>query len=230
LPLSPVTRGAGTVAMLVIGLLVIIVQLPANPETPHTELQSLVLVATIGIWAFCILEPTVTIWMSARGRPSVEQARLRAISIGYAGLLLVVVVGTIAGSLNNFLSLLLSITALAVVPVLYVAFFPPVWLRRVWRQPEEDQFRHALHDLLLYSPDRATLADRALSWAERLVGGESTFVIDSDGSVLAARGISSADARGVAARSAFLEADGQEDGHAPWRAGSTLVGPLDLRQ
>jgi len=229
-PLSPGTTRAVTVAIVVIGLLGIIVQLPANPETPHTELQSLVLVATIGIWAFCILEPTVTIWMSARGRPSVEQARLRAISIGYAGLLLVVVVGTIAGSLNNFLSLLLSLTALAVVPVLYVAFFPPVWLRRVWRQPEEDQFRHALHDLLLYSPDRGTLADRALVWAERLVGGEAAFVLDSDATVLAVRGISASDAADLSKRSAYLKPEGKENGHAPWQSGSTVVVPLDLQQ
>ncbi|OLB97046.1 MAG: hypothetical protein AUI15_13090 [Actinobacteria bacterium 13_2_20CM_2_66_6] len=219
-----------TLAIVVIGLLGIALGLPADLESTHSPLQSLVVVAIIGVWAFCILEPIVTFWTAAGGRPAVEKARLRAISVGYALLLLVVVVGTIAGSFSNWLSLLVDVLALATVPILYVAFFPPAWLRRIWRQPEEDQFRHALHDLLLYSPDRATLADRALSWAERLVGGESTFVIDSDGSVLAARGISSADARGVAARSAFLEADGQEDGHAPWRAGSTLVVPLDLRQ
>src|SRR5437667_966534 len=229
-PFRPMTTRLITVAIVVVGLADIALQLPASPDSPHTPLQTLGLVATIGIWAFCVLEPIVTFWIAARGRPAVEHARLRALSAGYGGLLLVVVVGTIAGSLNTGLSLAVDLLALAIVPVLYVAFFPPAWLRRIWRQPEEDQFRHALHDLLLYSPDRATLADRALSWAERLVGGESTFVIDSDGSVLAARGISSADARGVAARSAFLEPDGQEDGHAPWRAGSTLVVPLDLRQ
>ena len=219
-----------TLAIVVIGLLGIALGLPADLESTHSPLQALVVVAIIGVWAFCILEPIVTFWTAAGGRPAVEKARLRAISVGYALLLLVVVVGTIAGSFSNWLSLLVDALALATVPILYVAFFPPAWLRRIWRQPEEDQFRHALYDLLLYSPDRATLADRALVWTERLVGGESTFVIDSDGSVLAARGISSADARGVAARSAFLEPDGQEDGHAPWRAGSTLVVPLDLRQ
>src|SRR5207302_398790 len=176
-----------------------------------------------------LLEPTVTIWRSARGRPSVEQARLRAISIGYAGLLLVVVVGTIAGSFNNFLSLLLSLTALAVVPVLYVAFFPPVWLRRIWRQPEEDQFRHALHALLLYSDDRAALADRALVWAERLVGGEAAFVLDADGSVLASRGMSTDDAVALKNRSHFLRPQ-TNDEHAPWRQDASIVSPLDLRQ
>ena len=217
-------------AIVAVGLLGIVLELPANPETQHSPLQSLVQVAVIGTWAFCILEPIVTFWMAARSRPAVEKARLRAISIGYAGLLLVVVVGTIAGALNAFWSLVLSLAALAIVPILYVAFFPPVWLRRFWRQPEEAEFRDALHDLLLYSPDRATLANRALAWAERLVGGESAFVLDSDGSVLAARGISIADATALGKRSAFLKPNGQGDGHAPWQAGTALVIPLDLRQ
>jgi len=229
-PFRPRTTRLLTATIVGIGLIAIVLQLPANPEAPHTELQSLVLVAVIGIWTFCIIEPIVTFWMAAGGRPAVEKARLRAISTGYAGLLLVVVVGTIAGSLNSFLSLVVSLAALAIVPILYVAFFPPAWLRWFWRQPEEDQFRHAIHDLLLYSPDRATLADRALAWAERLVGGEAAFVLDSDGSVLAAHGISLLDATALSKRSAFLKPDGSADGHAPWQAGSTVVVPLDLRQ
>jgi len=124
----------------------------------------------------------------------------------------------------------IDLFALATVPVLYVAFFPPVWLRRIWRQPEEDQFRNAMHELLLYSPDRATLADRALVWAVRLVGGDAAFVLDSDGSVLAARDIGSADAASLSKRFSYLSVDGRGDGHAPWRAGRSLVVPLELRQ
>jgi signal transduction histidine kinase len=116
------------------------------------------------------------------------------------------------------------------VPILWVAFFPPVWLRRIWRQPEEDQFRHALHDLLLYSPDRRTLAERSLVWAERLVGGDAGFVIDSDRSVLATRGLSKADATALERRSEYLKDGEAVDRHAPWRSGSTLVVPLDLRR
>jgi len=219
-----------TLLIVAVGLFAIVLQEPANPESPHTPLQSLELVAIVGIWAYCILEPIVTFWLAARGRHAVEKARLRAISTGYAGLLLVVVIGTLAGSFSSWLTLLVDVLALAMVPVLYVAFFPPAWLRRIWRQPEEDQFRHALHDLLLYSPDRATLADRALVWTERLVGGEAAFLLDSDGSVLAARGIAEQDASALSTRSAFLTPEGGGDGPAPWRAGSTLVIPLDLRQ
>ncbi len=219
-----------TVLIVVVGLLDVAAQLPANPESPHNPLQSLALVGTVGIWAFCILEPIVTFWIASRGRPEVEKARLRAISAGYAGLLLVVLVGTVAGAVNDAFSVVIYLFALAIVPVLYVAFFPPAWVRRIWRQPEEDQFRHALHDLLLYSPDRATLADRALAWAERLVGGDAAFVLDSDGSVLAARGISSAEAADLNGKFSYLIVNGTGDTHAPWRAGPSLAVPLEMRQ
>jgi signal transduction histidine kinase len=213
-----------------VGLLAIVLQLPANPDSPHSELQTLVLASIVGLWAFCILEPLVTLWLRAQSRPAVEKARLRAISIGYAGLLIIVVVGTLAGTLNGLFTVLIDLAALAVVPILYVAFFPPVWLRRVWRQPEEDEFRQALHELLMYSPDRATLADRALDWGERLVGAEASFVLDSDHQVLAARGISFEDARSLSERSQHSREAVDRHGLEPWFDGENLVVPLDLRQ
>lgn len=219
-----------TALIVLAGVVDIAVQLPASPDSTHTPLQSLALAATIGIWAFCILEPIVTFWLASRGRPAVERARLRALSIGYAALLVVILVGTIAGSLGDGVALLVDVLALLIVPVLYVAFFPPAWLRRIWRQPEEDQFRHALHDLLLHSPDRQTLADRALMWAERLIGGEAAYVVDSDGSILAARGMSHDDAASLSARGRVQSVESQEDMHAPWRSGSTLIIPLELSQ
>ncbi|HKW71004.1 MAG TPA: ATP-binding protein [Candidatus Dormibacteraeota bacterium] len=219
-----------TASIVAVGLLAIVLQLPADPESRHTPAQTLVLVAIVGLWSFCVLEPIVTFWLAARGRPAVEKARLRAISAGYAGLLAVVIIGTLAGSIINWLTVAVDVLALAIVPVLYVAFFPPAWLRRIWRQPEEDEFRHALHDLLLYSRNRSTLAERALGWAERLVGGEAAFMLDSDGSVLATRGIQPADAATLSARSSFLKLDGREDRNTPWRLGSSLVVPLDLSQ
>jgi signal transduction histidine kinase len=229
-PFRPIGVRLVTGLIVLIGLFDIVVQLPANPDSPHTPLQSLALIATIGVWAFCILEPIVTFWLASLGRPAVEQARLRALSIGYAALLVVVLVGTVAGKLSDAVALAVDLLALLIVPVLYVAFFPPAWLRRIWRQPEEDQFRHALHDLLLHSPDRETLADRALSWAERLIGGEAAFVVDSDGSILAARGMARDDAHALSRRANVLTVDSHADAHSPWRAGSTLVIPLELSQ
>ena len=226
-PFRPWTTRLLTAALVAAAVAAIAVELPGNLESAHTPLQTLVVVAIIGLWVYCILEPIVTFWLAARGRPAVEMARLRAISAGYAGLVLVFVVGTIAGSLNPAVTVVVDLVALATVPVLYFAFFPPAWLRRLWRQPEEDQFRHALHDLLLYSPDRETLADRALVWAERLVGGESAFVVDEDNTVLAARGITKDDAAALNERSHYVTVSSED--HSPTRQGAAVVLPLDLR-
>jgi signal transduction histidine kinase len=227
-PFRPWTKRLLIAAMGALGLLAIAVQEPPDVESVHTPVQELVVVGIVAVWAYCILEPAVTFWVASTGRPAVERARLRAISLGYLGLLLVVIIGTIAGSLSPALTVVLDLVALAVVPVLYVAFFPPTWLRRIWRQPEEDQFRHALHDLLLYSPDRATLADRSLGWAERLVGGDAAFVLDGDGTVLASRGMTKDDAAALSERSHYL--NGATDRHEPWREGPSVVIPLDLHQ
>lgn len=223
----PRTRSLITALIVLVGVGAIAVRLPGDTEAAHSSLQTLALVVIVGVWAYCIIDPIVAFWLAARHRPAVEMARLHAISIGYAGVLAVFVFGTVAGSLSDPATLVLDIVALAMVPVLYIAFFPPVWLRRIWRQPEEEQFRSALHDLLLYSPDRVSLAEKALLWAERLVGGESAFIVDAGGDVLACQGMSRDDAGQLAARGRFLAS---VDGHAPRRAGASIVVPLDLRQ
>jgi signal transduction histidine kinase len=226
-PLNPRTRNLVVAVMVVVGVSAVAVRLPGDPESVHNPLQTVVLVGIIGVWAYCIFDPIVTFWLAARGRPAVEMARLRGISIGYAGVVAVFVFGTVAGALSEPATVVLDLAALAIVPILYGAFFPPVWLRRIWRQPEEEQFRSALHDLLLYSPDRVTLADKALGWAERLIGGESAFIVDAGGDVLASKGMSHTDARQLAARGKFLA---NQDGRDPRRVGASIVVPLELQQ
>jgi len=156
-------------------------------------------------------------------KAAVERARLRAVSLGYAALVAEVLVVSLAGASarNETFTLVTSLVTLAIVPLLYVSFLPPSWLRWLWRQPEEDEFRKSLHDLLLYSPDRATLAQRALVWATRLVGGAEALIVDADGSMLASRGM-------TADRAAELVSNPQPE--ARWRRASTLVIPLHLQQ
>src|SRR5947209_2665528 len=229
-PFRPTTMRVLIVAIVAIGVLDVLVQLPAAPDSPHRPIQTVALTATLGIWSFCILEPIVRFWLAARLRPPVESARLRALSLGYAALLIVILVGTLAGTFSAGFHVAIEVIALLIVPVLYVAFFPPSWVRRIWRRPEEEQFRHALHDLLMYSPDRGTLAERALMWAERLIGGDASYVVDAGGSILASRGVSREEASRMSEQAGILSSAQAPGGQAPWRSGTTLVVPLDLKQ
>ena len=189
-------------AIVAVAALAFAAQFPSDPQQRLTPLQSIASAAVLITWAVCIIEPIFRMWITSRHRRAVESARLRALGLGYAALLAEVGVATLAGSAarHPYFIVATDLVTLAIVPLLYVSFSPPSWLRRIWREPEEDAFRYALHDLLLYSPDRPTLAQRALGWAIRLVGGASALIIDADGSILAARDISLEEAEGIAAR------------------------------
>ena len=227
-PISPNTRRWITAGIVLLGAFGIAAQLPGDPQRVNGPVQSIAVAAVLITWTLCILEPITRFWIAASGRRAVEATRLRALSGGYAGIYFVVMIGTFGSSLGQLGALVTDLITLAIVPILYVSFAPPAWLRRVWRQPEEDQFRSALHDLLLHSPDRQTLAHRALGWAQRLVGGESAFVLDSDRSILAARGVETDEAEQIAEQNDFLSVAGQS--HQPWRKDHMLIVPLDLEK
>jgi signal transduction histidine kinase len=199
IPLGGARRWVTTGIAAVAGL-AILAQLPADPQSRLSPFQSIAVGAVLITWGLCIVEPIFRLWVTSMHRRAVERARLRALSLGYAALLAEIGVATLAGSAarHPYFVLATDLVTLAIVPLLYVSFSPPSWLRRFWRQPEEDAFRNALHDLLLYSPDRATLGQRAIGWAARLVGGSGAVIIDSDGSILANRDMSLERAEAVA--------------------------------
>jgi signal transduction histidine kinase len=155
------------------------------------------LLGVVAVWVVFVGEPIVRFWVASRGRPRVQRARLRALAAGFGGIVAILVVDVTAGQAVTSLpgQVGLQLIALAIVPLLYVSFSPPGWLRREWRAAEQDELRKAVQDLLLFSPDRQTLAERAVDWASRLVGADAALIVDADGSVLAARGVSRVEAQ-----------------------------------
>jgi signal transduction histidine kinase len=230
IPLDLGTRRTITIAIVVVAALGLAAGLPADPKQPHGPFQSLVLTAVLVTWSLCVLEPSFRFWQASLRRPAVESARLRALTVGYVALVAEVLLGAVPGELtsNNGLVTMMDVVGVAIVPLLYISFSPPTWLRRIWRQPEEDEFRNALHDLLLYSPDRATLAQRALGWVTRLVGGVGALIVDSDGSILAARDLTVDQAAEVAITTKARPPKGTP--RLPSRQASPLVIPLHLQQ
>ncbi len=222
-------RFVGLVIVLVAAL-AILVQLPTDSQAPHGALQTIALAAILITWGICVVEPIVTLWLASRGRPAVEGARMRALSLGYAGLVAVIMFGTLGGSLvtNDAAQLVLNLVALAIVPMLFISFYPPAWLRRLWSQPEEEELRLGLHSLLTFSPDRVTQAGRALEWATRLVGGRGALIIDSDSSILTYSGLNEDEAKAVAARAAASPQAGEV--RSPPRGSPTLVIPLEMQE
>lgn len=152
----------------------------------------------LGVWSGSVGEPVYRLWRVSRSLPAVQRARLRALAAGY-GIIIVVLlfaIGIASAAGRNGqadpgspLSVALQLITLLAIPALYVSFAPPRWLRRSWRASEEEAFNEALHNLLLDSPTTGVLADRALSWAVRLVGAQGGLMVGATGAILARRDV-----------------------------------------
>jgi signal transduction histidine kinase/CheY-like chemotaxis protein len=147
-----------------------------------TQAQNVAGIALVLIWSLAVGEPIVRFWLVARDLPAVQAWRLRSLSLGFGGLVAILMVAAAAGSIFNdpLTQVMVELIVLVIVPLLYVSFSPPAWLRREWRASEEEGLRVFMEDLLL-SEDRDALTKRALEWAMRLVGGAAAIFFDPSG-------------------------------------------------
>jgi signal transduction histidine kinase len=202
IPLSRRLRFAALLLTVLATGFALVVTLPSDPHQRPTPLQSAATILLVMVWSACVIEPIVRFWIASRRRPAVQRARLRAIAGGYGAIVLILLVAGFGGASTTdpVVQWLFEAVAVVALPLLYVSFAAPKWLRRLWRQREEDEYRDAVHDLVLFSPDRSTLARRASEWGLRLVGAEGIAIVDANGEVLAIRGLTPESAHGLAAQ------------------------------
>jgi signal transduction histidine kinase len=197
LPLSRRAHWLAGVGCLGAAVLAAVAGLQSNVRSGYTGLQYAAILAVVIVWTSCVGEPIVRFWLASRRRPAVQRARLRALAAAYAAIIVILVISGLGGTAaaTPAVQVVLQLIGLASVPLLYVSFAPPAWLRRAWREREEEEFSRAIQDLLLFSPDRATLASRGLDWAMRLVGAGGGAVVESGGEILALRDLEAGQAR-----------------------------------
>ena len=190
IPLPRRWHAAALVAMVAAGGFYLSSQALGSARTVTTA-AGLVLVL---IWSASVGEPIVRFWLVARRLPAVQAWRLRSLSLGFGGLVAVLLFAVLAGELvtQPVVQVLIELVVLGIVPLLYVSFAPPAWLRREWRAAEEDGLRAFMEELLV-KEDLAALVERAVEWAMRLVGGESAAVFDRTGRIAASRALTEAE-------------------------------------
>jgi len=156
--------------------------LAAQALTANKAVLLAIAVAWVLVWCVCVGEPIVRFWLVARRLPAVQAWRLRSLSLGFGGLVLVLLLAVSIAAFVRVVAVQVAIevVVLTIVPLLYASFSPPAWLRRQWRAEEEEGLRAFMEELLL-SEDRDALARRALEWAMRLVGGAAAVLFDSSG-------------------------------------------------
>jgi len=190
-PLSRRTRATAGAATAAVAVAALAARLPSGTNPKYTAAQFAVVTALIVVWSACVIEPCVRLWMASQGKPAVQRRRLQALSAGFLGIAVVLLaaVGAISAGYSDTVQLGLGLAVVMLMPALYASFVPPAWLRRLWSEPEQRDLREAIGELVLFGADRETLAQRALEWVVRLVGGHGGCVAVSPEHVLAVQGI-----------------------------------------
>ncbi|HEY2599029.1 MAG TPA: response regulator [Candidatus Dormibacteraeota bacterium] len=190
IPLSPIWHAVVAIATVAAVASYLAVQ-GAGP----TGVMTLGAIVLVLVWSALVMEPIVRFWVVARGLPAVQAWRLRSLSLGFAGIVVILLFAVAAGTLarNPPVEVAIQLMALLIVPLLYVSFSPPSWLRRQWRAAEEEGLQVFMRDLLLLNADRAVLTNRGLDWTMRIVGGVAALAFDGDGVLIGARGLDSSE-------------------------------------
>jgi signal transduction histidine kinase/CheY-like chemotaxis protein len=199
--LIPLRRAWHAAALVAIASSTIAYEWAQALSAPKNVLTLTVIVVVV-VWSATVLEPIGRFWLVARELPAVQAWRLRTLSLGFAGLVAILLFAVAAGtqSANPMAEVLIQLVVLAIIPLLYVSFSPPAWLRREWRASEEEGLRAFMQDLLTVDGSAEALANRALDWSMRIVGGAAAVAFDGGGRPQAARGLSTADVESLGIR------------------------------
>ena len=195
---SPMTVRMVSAAVLIGATVGVAIPLPSDRAAqPHySAIQAVGLMVVIGVWAFCAGEPCLRLWLHSHALPVVQRMRARYLALGYGGIIAVLVIAVplilafekLQG--QPAFTYTLEGVIVASQPLMYFALLPPTWLRRLWRETEEQRFRLATHELLLGTPNPPALASQCLDWAVRLVGAQSGCIVGLDGDMLATSNLS----------------------------------------
>ncbi len=203
IPLKPRTLRVVVGIVVATGLLEIAVQAIFGRTAPK-PLQLVAAAAFVLVWSGCVGEPSIRLWFAARRRTVVQRARMRALSLGYLAIVALLLAAVLTASLaaQPAIKIGFALATIAIVPLLYAGFVPPTWLRRTWRQSEEDKFQQATRDIVMFASDPAALATRSLDWAIRLTGADAGLFLSGARTILATQGLAADDAATLLAAAA----------------------------
>ncbi len=119
LPLSRRARQSATVLFgvsCVVGVADVTVLSGASPGVMAVAAAELILA-----WIVFVLEPIIRFWLASRSLPSVQKARMRALSFGFAGLIAILVFDVFGGGAVQSPAAIIAtqLIALAMVPIIY---------------------------------------------------------------------------------------------------------------
>jgi signal transduction histidine kinase len=146
-------------------------------------------------WALLTGYVAFRLWRAGRGQPTVTRRRMRTLSLGSAGMAIIILVGVAApapGTDATAAGLVTAFIALATGPLFLLGFSPPRLVLAAWRRPEELKLRTAETGLMA-AMTPIEVAEVLLPHVARVMGARWAMLNDGNSNTLAAYGSPSHD-------------------------------------
>lgn len=162
---------------------VLVLPVAAERPTPWTiGYLALVLAYWVGLSAVAC----VRLWQAGRGQPTVARRRMRLMSVGTA-VLAVALLASAGSGASDVAQILVSFAVLTSGVSFAVGLTPPPSLVLAWRQPEEQQLRHAMMAVLKATTTQEVAAE-LLPPVTRIIGGSGAAFVGPANRVVASHG------------------------------------------
>jgi signal transduction histidine kinase len=136
--------GAGVVGLAAVSLFLTMPEQGAPRSAAFNVFVVLVLASWLAVLPFVGLR----FWRAGRGQPTVARRRLRLLAIGSVSLSLAILVAGAVEAPGELSTLVTNAFGLLAAALFLLGFAPPPALRRLWRQPEENELHSAALGLM----------------------------------------------------------------------------------
>ena len=175
---------AGTAAVVVWGMV-----LPSFPDEGEAQPASfrIFVVAVLLVWTALSLVVAIRFWRAGAREPGVASRRMRMLAVATLALSVALIVSGSAPDAGTGAEVVVQTIALLSAITFFLAFFPPSWLRSLWRRPSEEALQAAAIQLMT-AENKQQVIDGFLPHAAEMVGGQGLALVAPSGQVLAAHG------------------------------------------
>jgi signal transduction histidine kinase len=188
----PIRSVEGAAALLTAILVVWTLALPDIPEEgePRPSWFFAYIVALLIQWTTLSLYVAVHLWRAGKGQPTVVRYRMRFLALAAVALsLLLIALGVGPADPSATLEAVERLVTLAIAIMFFIGFAPPLFLREIWRRPEERVVREGIDQLVRFAATPTEIVTRVLPRMTRLVGARGISLLDENDAVLGTYGV-----------------------------------------
>lgn len=208
-----------TTALSVVGAFVVDLPVEDGPRGPMVQAYVALIVVH---WTVLSGAAAGRLWRAGRGQPAVARTRMRFLGAGAIALNLALLITAYAGDEASWVEGLTAVLALASAGGFYLGFAPPSPLRALWRRRAERVVREV--QLRLVAAAGTDDVGHALyPFVDRVLGGRGLVLLDTDGQVIAAHGVTETRASEIGQRVEDGETSSSDVLVAGMRSGTLVV-------